>query len=153
MEFLKKKINTDKAINSQPWFIYRELEWLSGQLDTYFTYTIDDGYNYYLELISYKYNDLGILNPLRSEPKFELINSKRGRPEQDNPIPFSLFSSPGPSGDPKIGKAAELKSRLYLNKYFQYRETIEIKCSRELVDDNETLQLLLCGYLIPVEGE
>ena len=153
MEFLKQKIDPDRANNSQPWFIYQELEWLSGQPVTYFNYTIDDGYDYYLELVSYKFNDIGIINPLRSVPTIELINSKRGRPEQNNPIPFPLFSSPGPSGNVNINNSAELKSRLYMNKYFQYRETIEIKCSRDLWDDDQKLQLLLCGYLIPREGE
>jgi len=147
---LDRKIDLDKVIEFQPWFIYKQLNFTATTPVLNFINTIEYGFSFLLNQVSCKYSSIGTAFPgdLPGKPLIEFVNVMRGREEQNIPIPSDLYTTPGPSGDILNLKAATLKNRLHINNFYQFRETINLKVTRSKVGELQNVDLLLCGYLI-----
>ena len=155
-DHLHNEINLDDLPDSQPWFFYKEFDFGAGVPILYFYETLSQGFSYSLNQVSAKWTTKGTVNPLKNAgtPLIEFVSTMSGREDQNFPTPLNFIASPGGSGD--IGTVSELaaqplKNRLYLNKFYQYRETIGLKITRTINSEPQKVQLLLTGYLVADE--
>lgn len=137
----------------QPYFIYRRVTLNAGT--EYFIEKIEQGFYYLLREIVVAYPELDVAGVVFGpELSFRMVQKAQDIYPQDVPIPFRLVSTPGNDGIQITAggqlTATPVKANKILNIVYPEKDSIEIKITGQNGTNPEIIDIMLNGYLIPV---
>jgi hypothetical protein len=147
-------LNRAEIAKSQPFFIYRRLNLL--QLTERFFYKVDQGFYYLLRDIIFKYPEIdatgAIFGPFL---EFRLVQKAQDIYPDDVPIPLRLVSTPASFGN-AINAAGQMtanspRNQKTLNTMYPQKDNIEIKITGQNGVTPTVVDIVLNGYLLPIE--
>lgn len=148
------RLDIDSISKSQPFFIYRRIVLL--QPTEYFFHRVDQGFYYLLRDIIFKYPEIdatgAIFGPFL---EFRLVQKAQNIYAEDVPIPLRLVSSPASFGV-AINAAGQMtpvqpENQKTLNTIYPQKDNIEIKITGQNGVTPEVVEIVLNGYMIPIE--
>jgi hypothetical protein len=137
----------------QPYFIYRRITLNAGT--EYFLEKIEQGFYYLLREIVVAYPELDVAGVnFGPELSFEMVQRAQDIFPQDEPIPFRHVSTPGNDGIQVTAglqlTATPVKANKILNVIYPEKDNIEIKITGQNGTNPVFIDIMLNGYLIPV---
>jgi hypothetical protein len=145
--------NLDSIRESQPYFIYKRIP--LSTTAAYFFHQIDYGFWYLLRKVYVKYPEIDVTG-LIFGPRIRVESYQRGSNKipQNVPIPFELFCTPG-GNSVTVSAGGQMtatgpKNTKLQNVVYPYRDNIELTITGQNTITPIQVDIVLLGYLIPV---